>query len=260
MPANAVSGWPASKAAITKHRAVIVEVDFATRDRRRRSDEATYRISVKPSARSRSSAMYPGATQMLGSWSSRIVVVSGGPSSASDARVPNTPAAPADDRLARKSRRFWMICIGSLLSAIVEAAGRLIRPAAHAHAFSSRLSSLRKRQSVPSARSCVRARLDHADLVEAQRVEAHRVLGIELAPAVVGQLRQRLERVFVARREPAIDQTLRGPLRLGGADVGGLEDGTQKALGGDRMIADELRCCRTACSRSTATMAGPSRC
>ena len=33
---------------------------------------------------------------------------------------------------------------------------------------------------------------------------------------------------------------LRGPLRLGGTDVGGLEDGTEKALGGDRMIADEL--------------------
>ena len=41
-------------------------------------------------------------------------------------------------------------------------------------------------------------------------------------------------------REPAIDQPLRGLLRLGGADVGSLENGTQNALGGDRMIADEV--------------------
>ena len=36
----------------------------------------------------------------------RIVVVSGGPSSASDPRAPRTPAAAANDGLARKSRRF----------------------------------------------------------------------------------------------------------------------------------------------------------
>ena len=126
-----------------------------------------------------------------------------------------------------------------------------------AHAFSSRLSSLRKRQSVPSAMSCVGAGVDHAGLVQAQRVEAQRVLRVVLAPAVVGQLRQRLERVVVPLREPAIDQTLRGALRLGGAEVGGLEDRAQHALGRDRMLADEVAVARRPCSRSTATRAGP---
>ena len=46
---------------------------------------------------------------------SRSVVVSGGPSSASDARAPRTPAAPAADRVVRKSRRDCMICMRSLL-------------------------------------------------------------------------------------------------------------------------------------------------
>ena len=78
------------------------------------------------------------------------------------------------------------------------------------------------------------------DLVQAQRVEPHRVLGVVLAPAVVGHLAERLERVVVSLREPAIDQPLRGPLRLGGAEVGGLEDGAQDALGRDRMVADEV--------------------
>ena len=77
------------------------------------------------------------------------------------------------------------------------------------HAFSSRLSSFRKRQSVPSAMILLRARLDHAHLVQPQRVEAQRVLGVELAPAGVRQLVQRLEREVVALGEPAIDQPLR---------------------------------------------------
>jgi hypothetical protein len=49
--------------------------------------------------------MYQGATQIDGSRRSRIVVTSGGPSSASDGRSPSTLAAPAAARLARKSRR-----------------------------------------------------------------------------------------------------------------------------------------------------------
>src|SRR5262245_19730991 len=96
--------------------------------------------------------MYQGATQIDGSRRNRIVVVSGGPSSASGLRAPRALAALAADKVARKSRRFCLICIESLLW-YREPAGPpgLIHPPAFTHAFSSRLSSLRKRQSVPSA-------------------------------------------------------------------------------------------------------------
>ena len=126
-----------------------------------------------------------------------------------------------------------------------------------AHAFSSRLSSFRKRQSVPSAMSLLGVASIMSDLVQPERVEPQRVLRVELAPDVVGQLGQRLERVVVVLREAAIDQAPRGPLRLGGADIGGLEDGAHRALGRDRMVPDELRVARPGYSRSTATMAGP---
>src|SRR5688500_20284757 len=67
-------------------------------------------MSVKPSARSSSSATYWGAMQMLlGTLARRTVVVSGGPSSASDGRAPRTPAAPASDRPARNSRRLGTV-------------------------------------------------------------------------------------------------------------------------------------------------------
>ena len=84
------------------------------------------------------------------SWSSRTEVVSGGPSSASDSRGPNTPAAAANDALARKSRRFCLILIKASCSLL---SGRR-QDRQLSHAFSSRLSSLKKRQSVPSAMIC----------------------------------------------------------------------------------------------------------
>ena len=76
------------------------------------------------------------------------------------------------------------------------------RPPSMAHAFSSRFSSLRKLQSVPSAIILFGAGGDHADFVQPQRVEPHRVLGVELAPAVVRDLGQRLKRVIVALVNP----------------------------------------------------------
>ena len=76
--------------------------------------------------------------------------------------------------------------------------------------------------------------------MEPQRVEAHRVRRIELAPAVVWKLVQQLEREVVALGEPTIDQLLRCPFRLRRADVGGLEDGSEKAFGRDRISADEV--------------------
>ena len=54
------------------------------------------------------------------------------------------------------------------------------------HPFSSFFSSFRKRQSVPWAMIFCGRRLDHPGLVQAQGIEAHRVLGVVLAPLAVG--------------------------------------------------------------------------
>src|SRR5688500_2494619 len=59
------------------------------------------------------------------------------------------------------------------------------------------------------------AGFDHADLVQAERVEPDRVFGIVLAPAIVGNLLHRLEGVAVVPDEAAIDHLLGCALRLG---------------------------------------------
>src|SRR4029434_8381884 len=46
--------------------------------------------------------------------------------------------------------------------------------------------------------------LDQADLVQAQRIEAHRVLGIILPPAIIRELLHPLQGVVVARGEPLL--------------------------------------------------------
>jgi hypothetical protein len=56
--------------------------------------------------RSSSSAICPGATQMPVLLTTRILLVSGGPLSASDRRPPRTPAAATNDVIARKRRRI----------------------------------------------------------------------------------------------------------------------------------------------------------
>jgi hypothetical protein len=53
-------------------------------------------------------------------------------------------------------------------------------------------------------------------------------------------LGQGLERVIVLVCDPLVDQLSRDPLRLGGADVGSLQDRSQTALGRDRMGAHEF--------------------
>jgi hypothetical protein len=98
----------------------------------------TYRTSVNPSARSKASQIYCGAKQMTGALPNRTVVVSSAGSSAHPHRGERRPAAPASDRVVKKPRRVCVFDIGIL-------------PLLYGHAFSSRLSSSRKRQSVPSA-------------------------------------------------------------------------------------------------------------
>jgi hypothetical protein len=75
---------------------------------------------------------------MVGVRGRRTVVVSSGPSAAGAGGEPSKIVPPATDAVVRKRRRVCMI-------------GIEILPFLSVHAFSSRLSSLKKRQSVPSA-------------------------------------------------------------------------------------------------------------
>src|SRR4029077_11242894 len=72
-------------------------------------------MSVKPSACSRPPTTYCGAMQILRFLASRMVVVSGGASWATEFEGPMSPAATADDNVARKRRRSCIVYImGSL--------------------------------------------------------------------------------------------------------------------------------------------------
>src|SRR3981081_2331535 len=72
-------------------------------------------MSVKPSACSRPPTTYCGAMQILRFLASRMVVVSGGASWATEFEGPMSPAATADDNVARKRRRSCLVYImGSL--------------------------------------------------------------------------------------------------------------------------------------------------
>src|ERR1700750_1718363 len=72
-------------------------------------------MSVKPSARSSSSATYRGAKQMLLEMGNRTVVVSGGASWANDWDTPSRPAAPADETVVRNRRRLCVMCMRTSL-------------------------------------------------------------------------------------------------------------------------------------------------
>src|ERR687891_2105576 len=78
-------------------------------------------MSVKPSARRNVSVTSNGAKQIAVVNDRRIEVVSGGPSAASGARGPRTPAAAPADSPARKSRRFGLILIKVSFSEVAPA-------------------------------------------------------------------------------------------------------------------------------------------
>src|SRR5271163_3451593 len=83
-------------------------------------------------------------------------------------------------------------------------------------------------------------RLDHADFVQTKGVEPDRILSVVLPPFVVGDLVQRLKGIVVGRGEAAGDNPTRDARRISDAKVRGLEDGTQNALCGNGMLANEL--------------------
>src|SRR5215510_2083402 len=83
-------------------------------------------------------------------------------------------------------------------------------------------------------------RLDHPDFVQAQGVEADRVLGAVAAPLPIGQLPHGLGGVLVVCRNAALDERTGHALGLQRADVGRLEDGAQRTLGRDWVSPSEL--------------------
>src|SRR5215831_16830642 len=135
-------------------------------------------MSVKPSARRSSSATYWGAMQMPAIFASRTVVVSSNPSWAGKLRAPIRPAAPADDSVVRKRRRFCVMRMMPHLSPSDAACER------------SRLLPLQlalelvEEPPVSALRDDLAGRrLDYARFVQSQRVEPDRVLGIVVAPS-----------------------------------------------------------------------------
>src|SRR5215471_5741604 len=137
-------------------------------------------MSVKPSARRSSSATYWGAMQMPAIFASRTVVVSGGLSWARELCAPIRPAAPADERVARKRRRF---CVIGMMSHLSPSDAACERP---------RLLPLQlalelvKEAPIGALRDdLVWCRLDHARFVQTQRVKADRIFRVVFAPARV---------------------------------------------------------------------------
>src|ERR1700730_16464397 len=82
--------------------------------------------------------------------------------------------------------------------------------------------------------------LDHASLPQPQRIESDRVLGVVVAPLVVRDFFQCLQRVIIPGRKPAIDHPSRGTHWIADAEIGRLEDRAQHALGRDGVGSDEF--------------------
>src|SRR4030095_11223018 len=82
----------------------------------------------------------------------------------------------------------------------------------------------------PLRKDLLRRQLDHADLVEPQRVKAERRPGIECAPGPIGHVSDHLQGDGVVAFVTLVDHVARGALGLAGADIGRLDDGAQRAF------------------------------
>ena len=103
-------------------------------------------------------------------------------------------------RTRASTRCIWRLRIGSCLQS--------------AHAFSSRLSSLRKRQSVPLAMIWFGLDLIMSTSWSRNATKRSESFRVELAPAIVGQLPEPLECEIVSLCQTGIDQPACGRLRL----------------------------------------------
>src|SRR6516165_2006632 len=133
-------------------------------------------MSVKPSAPSSSLATYCGATQMLGSFRMRTVVVSGPPSAASTYGVRRRAVPQASDRVVRKRRRVGVIGIGRLL------------PLSWHSRLQLAFELVEKAPIGAVGDDLLRGGLDEPGVPHAQRVEPNRVLRVVFPPSVVGNV------------------------------------------------------------------------
>src|SRR5712692_3142925 len=90
----------------------------------------------------------------------------------------------------------------------------------------------------------LRAGLHHADLVEPQRIEAHGVLGVVVAPLGVWEPTDRFERIVIALGVAPIDDESRCAPGVERAEVGRLQDRAYCSLRGHGMPSDELTVAR----------------
>src|SRR3984893_4478617 len=153
---------------------------------------------------------------MPGELKRRREVVSRPSSAASDRGAWTRLAVPAIDRVVRKRRRVCAVGIGNPpfpLRSRLQLAFELVQKAP-IRAVGDYL---------------LRGRLDEAHLVEPQGIKADGVLGVVLTPFVVRVFAQRAQGIVVARSETAIDKPSRGERRIGGAEVGSLENRAQHA-------------------------------
>jgi hypothetical protein len=163
-----------------------------------------YCTSVNPSLRSNSSAVYWGAKQTVGAWINLNFVVSGGGSAAiTSVDVPSIAPAPAKAPARRNFRRLQPLSVGLLIVVSLHATLTLIldQPSAiprltpHASLLTDfrlrfqLLLQLPQKPPIGSLRdNLLRARLDHARLLKAERVEPDAVLGVIVAPLAVRYL------------------------------------------------------------------------
>src|SRR5262249_39846163 len=147
-------------------------------------------ISLKPSARSSSSAASASATEQMRPLAIRMAVVSRVSSAANAGGACMTLATLAIAAVARNRRRLCLVSIEVSLSwSPLQLAFQLVQQAPIGTLGDDR----------------VRVGLDHAGFVQSQRMKPHGVFGIVFAPLVVGNCPQCLQCEVVIVGEAAID-------------------------------------------------------
>src|SRR5262249_40807916 len=181
------------------------------------------------------------APQMvLENFGKRTVVVSGGGSAANELGPAKRHAAPADESAARKRRR---LCVNFMLASVPLESG-----AVNTSPASSSLQltlELVEEAPVRALRDDLTGRrLDHARLVQSQRIEPDRVLGIVLSPLSVRQLVHDLQRIVVTGCEMPVHEGSCRTIGRRRAEIDGFQDSAQRPLGGNRILANEFSASR----------------